>query len=504
MSDLSAQWLGQYQIVTRIGRGSTSTIYKAYQPKLDRFVAVKILSPYMIDEEGFRERFMQEAHAIARLDHPNIVPVYDFDQAGDISYIVLKYVQGGTLRQMMTGTPMDLGLALEILTQIGQALSYAHKHGVLHRDIKPGNILIGEGRWVMLTDFGLSKILNGGQHLTRAGAWMGTPGYMAPELWQGAQVDGRTDLYALGVMLYEMLTGRLPFEGNNSVSLVIRHLQEAPSSPRQFNPGLPEAVEKVILKALEKDPRNRFQTVEEMVDALVQAVGPSQNRIAMPIAVIAPRQRPAAWKALDLRLREASRQIRVWGMNTCKWFTTAGLQANAIPWEKLSSSRGRLAGIGLTGIMLLLFIGSLLLTRPATGASPSSTAVTLELSAVEPTEILPIATSTPTAVPPTATPAVVPPTATSMPTPEWTFLPSSAPIQPGIYVQVVKPSGLDVFVGAGFSQDFITTLPAGKILYVLSGSSRADSLTWIRVTDGAVVGWGVQDHITAYGIRNVP
>ena len=183
MSDLCAHCLGQYQIRTRIGRGSTSTIYKAYQPKLDRFVAVKILLPYMVDEEGFRERFMQEAHAIARLDHPNIVPVYDFDQVGDISYIVLKYVRGGTLRQMMAGAPMDLELALDIVTQIGLALSYAHQHGILHRDIKPGNILVGEGRWVMLTDFGLSKILNGKQHLTQTGAWMGTPGYMAPELW---------------------------------------------------------------------------------------------------------------------------------------------------------------------------------------------------------------------------------------------------------------------------------------------------------------------------------
>ena len=298
MSDLCAHCLGQYQIRTRIGRGSTSTIYKAYQPKLDRFVAVKILAPSMVDEEGFRERFMQEAHAIARLDHPNIVPVYDFDQVGDISYIVIKYVQGGTLRQMMTGAPMDLGLALDIFTQIGQALSYAHQQGILHRDIKPGNILIGEGRWVMLTDFGISKILNGKQHLTQTGAWMGTPGYMAPELWQGALVDGRTDLYALGVVLYEMLTGRLPFDGDSPVSLVIRHVQEAPPPPRQFNPGLPEAVEQVILKALEKDPANRFQTVEEMVSALVQAAGLSQNRMAAPFAMIAPRQPPAAWKAL--------------------------------------------------------------------------------------------------------------------------------------------------------------------------------------------------------------
>jgi hypothetical protein len=184
----------------------------------------------------------------------------------------------------------------------------------------------------------------------------------------------------------------------------------------------------------------------------------------------------------------------------------------------MSSPRGKLAGPGLAGMVLLLLMCALyptrlLFARPVTGPSPSSTAVVrvgygAEPGAVEPTEVPPVATSalgtTPPTAAPFATPTAIPPTATPMPTPEWTFLPSSAPIRPGIYVRVVKPAGFDVFKGAGFDQDFITTAPAGRLLYVLPGTTRANSLTWIRVTDGAVVGWGVQDQVTAYGIRNGP
>src|SRR5512136_65598 len=260
MSDLTGQRLGQYQILARISKGPVSTIYKAYQPKLDRFVAVKVLSPHVVDEEGFLERFSQEARAVAQLDHPNIVPVYDFDQVGDIAYIVLKYVESGTLRSMMTGQPMDLGLTVDLITQVGLALGYAHKHGVIHRDVKPSNILIGEGRWALLTDFGLARILGGGRQLTRSGIGMGTPDYMAPEQAQGLAGDGRADLYSLGATLYEMLTGHVPFEADSSMAVVVKHITEPPPLPSQFNPAIPAEVERVILTAMDKNPAARFQT----------------------------------------------------------------------------------------------------------------------------------------------------------------------------------------------------------------------------------------------------
>ncbi|HLF25820.1 MAG TPA: bifunctional serine/threonine-protein kinase/formylglycine-generating enzyme family protein [Anaerolineae bacterium] len=272
MADLTGQRLGQYLILERISKGATSTVYKAYQEKLERYVAVKVLSPHFIDEEGFLERFKQEARAVAQLDHPNILSVYDFDQVGDVVYIVMKYVDTGTLKDLM-GAPLDLRMALEIFTQVGLALGYAHRQGVIHRDVKPGNILLGEGNWALLTDYGLAKIRAGDRKLTKSGIGMGTPDYMSPEQAQGLPVDGRADLYSLGCTLHEMLTGRVPFEADSGMAVVVKHITEPPRPPREINPKLPLAVEQVILRSLEKNPGKRYQTAEAMVADLARAVG---------------------------------------------------------------------------------------------------------------------------------------------------------------------------------------------------------------------------------------
>src|SRR5512136_2309907 len=339
MSDLTGQRLGQYQILARISKGPVSTIYKAYQPKLDRFVAIKVLSPHVVDEEGFLERFSQEARAVAQLDHPNIVPVYDFDQVGDIAYIVLKYVESGTLRSMMTGQPMDLGLTVDLITQVGLALGYAHRRGVIHRDVKPSNILIGEGRWAMLTDFGLAKILSGGKQLTKSGIGMGTPDYMSPEQAQGLPSDGRSDLYSLGATLYEMNTGHVPFEADSTMGVVVKHINEQPIAPRQFNPHLPAAVEKVILTAMAKDPLQRYQTAEAMVAALVRAASPAIEHYAAaraglvavslnrPIQVVA--NRPPRWQRVQDAGRAAWRRAQAVGAQAVEQFRTRA-------WDKLA------------------------------------------------------------------------------------------------------------------------------------------------------------------------
>jgi len=235
MADLTGQRLGQYLILERISKGATSTVYKAYQEKLERYVAVKVLSPHFIDEEGFLERFKQEARAVAQLDHPNILPVYDFDQVGDVVYIVMKYVDTGTLKDLL-GAPIDLRATLEIVTQVGLALGFAHRQGVIHRDVKPGNILLGEGNWALLTDFGLAKMRAGDRKLTKSGIGLGTPDYMAPEQGQGLPVDGRADLYSLGCMLHEMATGRVPFEADSGMAVVVKHITEPPRPPFPCHP----------------------------------------------------------------------------------------------------------------------------------------------------------------------------------------------------------------------------------------------------------------------------
>ncbi len=517
MSDLTGQWLGQYQILDRISKGSTSTIYKAYQPKLDRFVAVKVLSPHVVDEEGFLERFTQEARAVAQLDHPNIVPVYDFDQEGDIAYIVMKYVEGGTLRSMMTGAPLEMGLTVDIVTQMGLALGYAHRSGVIHRDVKPSNILIGQGRWALLTDFGLVKILGGGSHLTRSGIGMGTPDYMSPEQAQGMPGDGRGDLYSLGVTLYEMVTGRPPFQADSLMGVVVKHITAPPPPPRQLNPNLPEALESAILMALAKAPADRFQTAEAMVAAVVRGAGLVAERDAVP--------------HIDLAAISVTRPVEVISPSpVAKRKVRALTRSGAQWWERsrgaVVKARGQLAGPGersrrqqvivggaiLTLLILLALFGRLVLMRPMDGAAvPPLTIPTSSLPATSAMPVTPRPASlqtpvprstTPTPVRAFITPSPVPQTVAPSGTPEWTYLSSSDPIRPGIYVKIVRPAGLDVSKEPGFEKEFVTTMTVGKIVHVLEGPVSVNTLSWIKVTDGVTTGWGIQDHVVAYGIRN--
>jgi basic membrane lipoprotein Med (substrate-binding protein (PBP1-ABC) superfamily)/ABC-type phosphate/phosphonate transport system substrate-binding protein len=272
MHDLIGQTLGQYRIIEQLGKGGMATVFKAFQPSLERYVALKVLPPYFAHEEGFSERFVREARAIARLDHPHILPIYDFGQDRDISYIAMKYVDAGTLKDLESDGPISIELALAVISQTAEALDYAHGQGIIHRDIKPANILMDRGQWVLLSDFGLAKMIEGSQQLTASGVGVGTPAYMAPEQGQGRKVDGRADIYSLGIVLYEMLTGSVPYEAETPLAVVLKHVTEPLKMPRLVNPSIPESVELVILKALAKEADDRYQTVGEMSTAFKNAV----------------------------------------------------------------------------------------------------------------------------------------------------------------------------------------------------------------------------------------
>lgn len=269
--DLGGHTLGQYRLMERLARGGMATVYKAYQPSLDRYVAVKVLSTFLAQDPDFAARFHREARAIAKLNHPNILPVHDYGQEGDLSYIVMRYVEGGTLQDML-GQSLDLDTTVEIITQMGEALHYAHQQGIVHRDVKPSNVLMAEGNWALLTDFGLARIIGASARITQTGVGMGTPYYIAPEQARGTGVDARSDIYSLGIVLFEMLTGRVPFEGDTSPVVLLKHLTAPPPPPREINPGIPKPVEQILLKALAKNPADRFQRVGDMVTALQEAV----------------------------------------------------------------------------------------------------------------------------------------------------------------------------------------------------------------------------------------
>jgi serine/threonine protein kinase len=274
MPDLSGQTFGQYQLIESIGAGGMATIYKAYQPALDRTVAIKVLPEYLLNQPGFIDRFKIEAQAIARLDHPHIVPIYDFGQAGQVPYLVMKYVPAGTLKELMIG-PMDAPQAAVIVRQIAEALDYAHQQGVIHRDVKPSNVLMQDGRWVQLTDFGLAKILTSTSQLTASGASVGTPDYMSPEQAQGKPVDARSDIYSLGIILYQMLTGDVPFHADTPTGVMLKHVLEPPPPPRKVNANINAAAEQVVLRALAKSPDERFARAVDLADALERSLDPN-------------------------------------------------------------------------------------------------------------------------------------------------------------------------------------------------------------------------------------
>lgn len=249
-----------------------AAVYKAYHASMERYVALKILPRQLANDPQFIGRFKQEAKLLAQLQHAHILPVFDYGEADNFTYIVMPLIKGGTLARLLHGQPLPLKQILNILTQVGSALDYAHASGLVHRDVKPSNVLIDESGNCLLTDFGVAKIVEGAAKLTGTGGILGTPAYMAPEQGRGGKIDHRSDLYSLGVMLYEMATGRVPYDAETPVAIIFKHIQDPLPLPRSINPSLPESVELVILKSLSKNPEDRYATAGEMAKALEKAI----------------------------------------------------------------------------------------------------------------------------------------------------------------------------------------------------------------------------------------
>jgi serine/threonine protein kinase len=267
MSDLSNARLGQYQLVSLISRGGMAAVYLAYQESLDRQVAVKVLATN--HDPQFAERFKREARAIAMLQHHNILPIYDYGEQDGLAYLVMQLVEGGTTLADRVGTPIPPAAALRLMVQLLSALEYAHQRGIIHRDIKPANVLLPADDWPLLADFGIARLINDSQQrLTLANQIIGTAAYMAPEQATGRPVDARTDLYAVGAMLFEMLTGHVPFEADTPMAVLTRHVYEPAPSPRTLVPELSAELEAAVLCALAKDPSQRYQSAAEMAAAL--------------------------------------------------------------------------------------------------------------------------------------------------------------------------------------------------------------------------------------------
>ncbi|MCB9435789.1 MAG: protein kinase [Anaerolineales bacterium] len=288
---MTRKTLGKYEIIERIGRGGMAEVYRGYHAALDRYVAIKLLHPFLADDPEFKDRFEKEAKNVARLRHPNIVQVFDFDfdEQGESYYMVMELINGPTLKDQLfevanNDHPFPLREACRIVADTAGALAYAHKRNMIHRDVKPANLMLDEDGRVVLTDFGIAKIVTGGQ-FTASGGMVGTPAYMAPEQGLGEPGDERSDIYSLGVIFYQMITGRLPYDADTPLAIILKHVNDPLPNIREFLPDTPDWVVTIINRTLEKEPEKRYESADSFLEELRRGMHhlPASTHSSVPL-----------------------------------------------------------------------------------------------------------------------------------------------------------------------------------------------------------------------------
>ena len=290
MSD--PQKLGKYEIRRQLGRGAMGIVYEGYDPFIQRTVALKTIRKELLDQERAQEmlaRFQREAQAGGRLSHPNIVAIYDYGEDQDTAYIAMEFIEGKELKELFSeNARFTLPNVVDVMAQLLSALNYSHQHGVVHRDIKPANIIVMADGQVKIADFGIARLES--SNLTQTGSILGTPNYMSPEQFMGQSVDGRSDLFSAGVILYQLLTGEKPFIGESTTTIMYQVLNNTPNAPSVLNVQIPAAFDGIIRKALAKRPPDRFQTGQEFIDAIKSAAEgkPFYSDVETTISIIKP------------------------------------------------------------------------------------------------------------------------------------------------------------------------------------------------------------------------
>ncbi len=331
MSAPESRILGAYQLEERIGKGGMGEVYRARHLRLGREAAVKILPANLVTEGDFLKRFEREAASAASLTHPNILQVFDYGEQDGIPYLVMPYIKSGTLKERLEAGSVTPAQMADYLTEVADALDYAHRKGIIHRDVKPANILIDEHDRAYLSDFGIAKALEGTDNLTQAGLGVGTPEYMAPEQAQG-RAEPRSDLYALGVMVYQMLTGRVPYSGQSTVEVLMKHMQ-APVPINTLPANTARFFGPILERALSKDPNNRYGTGRELMRAVNDAMMESglTSGLSEGPTVIAPRPTPGSGGAALSSTPPPEAQAPAAGSGTPLPVTHTPAPANATP-----------------------------------------------------------------------------------------------------------------------------------------------------------------------------
>jgi serine/threonine protein kinase len=303
MSDLNGQTIGHYRVLGRIGSGGMSTVYKAHDAKGGRMVAVKLMASFLTEEPRFKVRFEREVKLLSKLNHPNIVQILGFGEHHDSPYIVMPFYERGTLQDRLRDGPVSVKEGARVISDMSSALQYAHDHGVIHRDVKPSNMLLDNHGRAQLTDFGFASWREASMHLTGS-ALVGTPAFMSPEQCTGEQIGPASDQYSLAIVLYRIASGQMPFNGETPLALALKQINEPLPPPREINPRIPLAIEKVLTKALSKRPDDRFDTMDGFNEAFQEALLVSTRRTNDPTAIM-PRVNP-----LRILVDRYSRRLR--------------------------------------------------------------------------------------------------------------------------------------------------------------------------------------------------
>lgn len=448
---LIGQKIGKYQIVERLGRGGMAEVYKGYDENLERFVAIKVMHPFLASEGDFIGRFRREAKAMAALNHSNIVKVYDFDTTGERSYIVMEYLSQGTLKDKLEelsrkGQRLSLAEAIQIVLQVTNALAFAHSRGMIHRDIKPPNIMFNDQGAAILSDFGIAKVVSG-PSFTQTGAMIGSPAYMSPEQGLGKPGDERSDIYSLGVLFFQLVTGQLPYAADTPLAVVLKHVNEPVPDPNQLNPKIPDGIRSVITKAMAKEPEERYQTAKAMADDLREVLRSADASLlnALPAELLKdqPTPPPLSGVVTDSGARPPLEKTQVFVPSERTVVSKSDGTAPVPPVVSETSGRKPpwtiIAVVGVI-VLLLLAVGAGVALSGAFGGDDETPTPTSEIAVVvndtptaTPTEAADEATLTPTIDEPTLEltstesapdePTITPtlaPTSTSTSTPDAT------------------------------------------------------------------------------------
>jgi serine/threonine protein kinase len=349
--------VGPYRIIEQLGQGGMATVYKAYHASLDRYVALKVLHPAFHEDPAFTMRFQREARVVARLEHPNIVPIYDYSEHDKRPFLVMKYIEGDTLKARLNQGPLTSEEIEQVVNSVGSALAYAHKQGILHRDVKPSNVMIAKDGTMYLADFGLARIAEAGESTMSSDAIMGTPQYISPEQAMGKKdLDAGTDIYSLGVMLYEMVVGKVPFSSDTPFSIIHDHIYTPLPLPTKVNPKVPEPVQRVLLKALAKDRLDRYTSTEELMSAFKEAWAEAGTPMQGTAVVIRSPQS-----------QEKTEPIKRTSMSGNKTMAAQSPAKKSSPWMWI--------GIGV--IVLLCLVVSFLAIRKNRAATPVQPTLTV-------------------------------------------------------------------------------------------------------------------------------